>query len=110
MCWRQSEADQLSASRQCCDLYSSHDDFHSMNDVSIARVVTGIHDEHVGISILVVNQALYYLYFGASIDHTLIRPNEIKHYWVPVLDNPYTAGGDFIRVCKKTHYGYFTYG
>ena len=45
----------LSASGECCDVYGFHDDFHSIKDVPIARVATGIHDEHGRVAILIVN-------------------------------------------------------
>ena len=35
---------------------------------------------------MVVNEALY---FGSALDHSLINPNQIRHYGIPVSDDPY---------------------
>ena len=42
--------------------------------------------------ILIVNQALY---FGASLDHSLINPNQIRYFRITVSDNPYDSGRYF---------------
>ena len=42
--------------------------------------------------IFIVNQALY---FGAILDHSLINTNQIRHYGIPVSDNPYESGQYF---------------
>lgn len=36
--------------------------------------------------ILVFNESLF---FGARLDHSLLNPNQIRHYGVPVWDNPF---------------------
>ena len=36
--------------------------------------------------ILIVNEALY---FGNDMDHSLINPNQNRHFGIPVSDNPY---------------------
>ena len=41
---------------------------------------------------LIVYQALY---FGESLDHSLINPNQIRHFVIPVSDNQYDSGRDF---------------
>ena len=42
--------------------------------------------------ILIVNESLY---FGSSLDHSLINPNQIRHYCIPVSDDPYDSGRPF---------------
>ena len=82
----------LSASGQCCDVYGFHENFKGIKDVPIARVATGIHNEHVHVQNLIGNQSLY---FGASLDHSLINTNQIRHFGILVSDNPYDSGRDF---------------
>ena len=48
--------------------------------------------EHGCVNILIVNQALY---FGASLDHSLINTNQIRNFGIPVSDNPYDSGRSF---------------
>ena len=82
----------ISTYGQCCGVYGFHDDFHSIKDVPIARVAIGICDENGCVTVLLVNQALL---FGASMCHSLINPNQIRHHGIPVLDNPYDGDRDF---------------
>ena len=58
----------------------------------IQRVATVIRDEHGHVQILIVNQELYY---GASLDHSVINPNQTRHFGIPVSDNPYDSERDF---------------
>ena len=82
----------LSASGQCCDVYGFHANFKGIEDVPIARVYPGIHNEHGRARILIVNQSLY---FGARFYHSLINPNQTRHLGIPVSDDPYESGQDF---------------
>ena len=79
----------LSASGHCWDVYGFHDDFKGTLDVPVARVARGIHNENRSVHIMIVNQALY---FGASLEHSPIKPNQIRHLGIPVSDNPYDSG------------------
>ena len=81
----------LSASGQCYDVYGFHDNFKGIEDSPIARVDTGIRDKHGHVHILIVNQALY---FGEILDHSLINPNQIRHFRIPVSENPYDSVRD----------------
>ena len=36
--------------------------------------------------IIVINEALYY---GTKLDHSLLNPNQVRHFGVPFWDNPY---------------------
>ena len=38
--------------------------------------------------ILVLNEALYY---GSKLDHSLIDPNQIRHFGIPLWDNPFDS-------------------
>ena len=63
-----------------------HDDFDATKDIPIARVATAYQDEEGTIYILIINEALY---FGSSMDHLLINPNQIQHFGIPVSDDAY---------------------
>ena len=76
----------ISTSGQCCDVKGFHEEFESIKDVPVARVATKIITPQGETLILIVNEALY---FGPSMDHSLINPNQIRHYGIPVCDNPY---------------------
>ena len=81
----------LSASGQCCDVYSFHGNFKGIKDVPISRVAIEIRDEHGHLHILIFNQALY---FGSSLYHSLINTNQIRHFGILVSENSYDSGQD----------------
>ena len=58
----------------------------------ISRVDTVICYEHGHVHILIVKQALY---FGESLYHSIINPNQRRNFGIPVSDNPYDSGQDF---------------
>ena len=68
-----------------------HDDFDAIKDIPITRVATVYQDEHGAIYIIIINEALY---FGSSMDHSLINSNQIRHFWIPVSDDAYDSTGD----------------
>ena len=78
----------LSTTGQCCNVHGFHDDFDVIEDVPVVRAATTIQDENGGIFILIVNEALY---FGPSLDHSLVNPNQIRHYGIQVSDNPFDS-------------------
>ncbi len=72
---------------QTCDVKGFHDSFDSLTDIPIARVATAYTDPESGrVYILVINEALY---FGPRLDHSLINPNQIRSFGIPVCDDPY---------------------
>jgi hypothetical protein len=71
---------------QVCDVKGFHDDFESIKDVPIATVATGYRDENGLVFILVIHEALF---FGTQMDNSLINPNHIRHYGIPVSNDPY---------------------
>ena len=82
----------MSTSGQCCDVYGFHDDFKGIEDVTIAILATGIKISTDVCTFWNFNRALY---FGEILDHSLINTNQIRHYGIPVSDNPYNSGQDF---------------
>ena len=82
----------LSTTGQTCDVKGFHDEFEAIKDVPIARVATAYKDTDGNTYILVINEALF---FGQSMDHSLINPNQIRHFGIPVSDNAYDGASDF---------------
>ena len=69
-----------------------YDDFESIKDVPIGTVATVFCDEHGARHALIIHEALY---FGNDMDHSLINPNQIRHYGISVSDDPYDSTQDF---------------
>ena len=82
----------LSPTGQTCDVQGFHDNFDSIKDVPIGTVATVFRDEHGARHALIIHEALY---FGNDMDHSLINPNQIRHFGIPVSDDPYDSTRDF---------------
>eukprot|EP00804_Cyclotella_cryptica_P027061 CCRYP_013688-RA/>CCRYP_013688-RA protein AED:0.40 eAED:0.40 QI:0/0/0/1/1/1/2/0/302 len=64
-----------------------------MKDIPVARCATAYTHPATGTTyILVFNEALY---FGKSMDHSLINPNQVRNFGIPVSDNPFDMGRPF---------------
>ena len=74
-----------------CDVKGFYGDFDAIKDIPIARVATAFQDKYCAIYILIINEALY---FGPSMDHSLIIPNQIRHHGIPISDNNYYSNRD----------------
>ena len=66
----------MSVSGQCCDVYGFSDDLKGIEDVPIARVSKRTSNDQRCVHILIFNQAIY---FGASLDHSLINTYQIRN-------------------------------
>ena len=64
----------------------------AVKDVPVATVATGYVTPFGDTVILIMHEALF---FGESLQHTLINPNQIRHFGVPVNDNPFDTGSPF---------------
>ena len=72
---------------QQCEVKGFSEDFEPITDVPVATVATAWCDGDGGPTyILIFNEALY---FGDKLDHSLINPNQLRHYGIRVHDNPY---------------------
>ena len=67
-------------------MHGFHDKFDAIKDVPVARSTMAYADQQGDTHILIVNEALH---FGPSMDLSLINPNQIRHFGIPVLDNPH---------------------
>ena len=76
-----------------CNVNGFHGSFDTIKDVPIARGATGFHDPKTGRKyILFVNQGLY---FGDKMDHSLLNPNQVRHFHIPVSDDIYDQSRKF---------------
>lgn len=82
----------LSTTGQCCNVHGFHNDFDAIEGIPVARAATAIRDDTGATYILIVNEALY---FGPSLDHSLINPNQIRHFGIPVSDDPFDRSRQF---------------
>ena len=81
----------LSYTGQTCDVKGFHDSFESLGNIPIARVATAFVAESGQVYILIINEALY---FGQSMDHSLINPNQIRSFGIPVCNDPFDPSRD----------------
>ena len=94
-CEIDSHADTIVAGSNCvvlqytgqeCDVSPFSDDFKPVKGVPIAHVATAWQSPVSGQTyILVFNEALW---MGTTMDHTLLNPNQLRHYGTIVQDNP----------------------
>jgi len=72
---------------QTCEAYGFHDNLSPITDVPIATVATAWSNPSTGDAyIIIMNEVLF---FGQGMDHSLINPNQVRHYGLQVHDNPY---------------------
>ena len=94
-CELDSHADTIVAGSNCvilgytgrvCDVSPYREDYESVKDVPIVQAATAWYSQHTGQTyILVFNEVLW---MGDSMDHSLINPNQLRHYGIEVQDNP----------------------
>ena len=76
---------------QNCDVKGFHHKLTTMSDVPVATCATAYTDPETNIVyIFIFNEALY---FGDEMDHSLVNPNQNRHYGIDVEDNPYRKMG-----------------
>ncbi len=76
----------ISDTGQVCSVSGFHDSLNSIDDVPVARAATKWICPNTGQTyILYVNQGLW---FGPSMDHSLINPNQIRAFGIPVSEDP----------------------
>ena len=77
----------LNYTRRTADVYTYDKSIEPLQNVPIVTGATAYDDPNSGQTfILVINEGLYY---GTKLDHTLINPNQIREYGVPLWDNPF---------------------
>ena len=93
-CEMDSHADTTVAGKNCavlrytdrsCDVAPFSDKYTPMKDIPIVLAATGYTSANGRNYILVFNEALYI----QDMEHTLINPNQCRHFGADVQDNPY---------------------
>ena len=88
-------ADTFVAGRNCllmhytervCDVMPYSDEYEAKKSVPIAQVATGYTAANGQRTILIVNEALWI----PELEHSLMNPNQLRHFGVMVQDNPYS--------------------
>ena len=74
---------------QCtCSVQTFSDSFSPINNILVVQGATAYDCPHIGQTyILLINEGLY---FGTSMNHSLINPNQLRHFGTIVQDNPYS--------------------
>lgn len=76
----------LNYTRRVADVYSYDKSSKPIENVPIVSGATAYDDPSGKTYILIVNEGLYY---GEKLDHSLINPNQVRQYGIPLWDNPY---------------------
>jgi hypothetical protein len=94
-CELDSHADTIVAGSNCvilqytgkeCDVTPYREDYESIKGVPIVNAATAWQSPHTGQTyILVLNESLW---MGDSMDHSLINPNQLRHFGTRVQDDP----------------------
>ena len=97
-CELDSHADSIVAGKNCiilsytgkeCDVSPYRDDYESIKNVPIVTAATAWQSPITGQTyILVLNEAIW---MGETMDHTLLNPNQLRHYGTRVQDDPTSA-------------------
>ena len=77
-----------------CDVSPYTDAYDSIKNVPIVQAATAWTSEETGETIILVfNEALW---MGNQMEHSLINPNQLRHFGIHVQDNPYALAPLFI--------------
>ena len=88
-------ADTIVAGRKCllmhytkrvCDVLPYSDEYEAKKSVPIVQIATGYTAANGQRTILIVNKALWI----PELEHSLMNPNQLRHFSVTVQDNPYS--------------------
>ena len=77
----------MNYTNRACNVMPYTDSYEPIKDVPVVQGATGYTNPKTGQSyILVFNEALW---MGDHMDHSLLNPNQLRHYGTIVQDNPY---------------------
>ena len=77
----------LSYSGRECDVRPYSDEYDAVQNIPVVTGATAWTSAETGETyILVFHEALW---FGDRLDHSLINPNQLRHFGIDVVDNPY---------------------
>ena len=96
----------LNFTNRTAEVFPYNESYKPMTNVPIVTGATAYDDESSGETIiLIVNEALYY---GNKLSHSLLNPNQIRHYGLDVQDNPYDTKYDMGITIDDTYFVRFT--
>ena len=73
-------------SERVCDVMPYSDEYEAKKSVPIVQIATGYTAANGQRTILIVNEALWI----PELEHSLMNPNQLRHFGVTVQDNPYS--------------------
>jgi hypothetical protein len=81
----------LEYSDRVCDVYPYSQEYDAGKYVPIVRGATAVQDQDTGEThIMIINEGLWY---GNRMNHSLINPNQLRHFQIEVCDNPFDKRG-----------------
>jgi hypothetical protein len=78
----------LDFTNKVCEVTPFLDSYEPVKEVMVARCGTVWTSPNTGREYFLVGDQM--LWFGSQMDHSLINPNQIREYGIPVYDNPFT--------------------
>jgi hypothetical protein len=81
--------------------------FELVKEVMVARCGTVWRSPNTGHEYLLVGDQM--LWFGSQMDHSLINPNQIHEYGIPMSDNPFSQS-QFVIDCNDDFIPFNTTG
>ena len=76
----------LSTAGQLCGVKGFHYSYEAITNVPVARTATEVVHDDGNVYIIIINETLF---FGKSMDHSLINPNQIRSFGITVSDQPF---------------------
>jgi hypothetical protein len=81
----------LEYSGRVCDVYLYSQEYDTVKDVPIVRGATAVQDQDTGEAhIMIMNEGRW---CGNRMNHSLINPNQLRHFQIEVCDNPFDKRG-----------------
>ncbi len=77
---------------QQCEVRGFYDNFQPITNVPFATVATSWCDGVGGDTYILIFHEV--LYFGDTMGHSLINPNQLRHHGIQVHDNPFETDPD----------------
>jgi hypothetical protein len=90
-----------------CSVTPFHANYPAMDQIPVATCATAVDMPDGAVVVLIIHEALY---FGQSMDHSLINPNQIRITGIPVNDNPFDLSKPFGIDHPEVHIPFATDG
>lgn len=79
----------MNTRNEICEVAPFLDSYEPVKEVMVAQCCTVWTSTETGQEYLLVCDQM--LWFGSQMEHSLINPNQIREYGIPVCDNPFNA-------------------